>query len=210
MKVAQKQADSGEIISWTLLRSVYPAGEEARADYLISEISEGNPRSSERRFTENMELAGVEISVGEFFGKLNETSTLVARELWRPRIYDGAAEKGNYLTINMMKVKDFEVLSKTTKTWSPLSQEWIKQGVMTGWVFATKRLPSWTETVYGAYSADIYPTLEAAFVSLNVEETFAKGYPGKTFSDFSPELGKARSTATREMWTVVERISKSK
>lgn len=40
-KVAEARIAAGEIISWTLLRAVMPAGEEARSDFMISILSEG-------------------------------------------------------------------------------------------------------------------------------------------------------------------------
>jgi len=210
MKVAQVQADSGEIVSWTLLRSVYPAGQEARADFMISVITKGDPRSRVRSRAENRELAGVKMTTSEYNEKRNALSTLVAAELWRPRIYNGAAENGNYLSLNMMEVKDWDTIGETTQIWSPLSKELIKQGAMTGWIYATKILPSGSETPYAAYTANMYPTYEAAFGSNRMGETFAKIHPDKNIDEYRGKLTKARSIAKRELWAVVERITKSK
>ena len=210
MKVAQMQADSGEIISWTLLRSVYPAGQEARSDFLISTISAGNPKSRARSRTEGRELAGVKMTTSEVNEKRNELSTLVAAELWRPRIYNGAAEIGNYLSLNMMRVKDWDTIGETTKMYSPISKELIKRGALTGWVYATKSFPSGSDTSYAAYSANIYPNLEAAFASNRMMNNFSKVHPNKDINEYRGMLGKARDIANRELWTVVERITKSK
>lgn len=208
MKAAQVRANAGEIVSWSLLRSVYPAGEEARANYLISEISAGPPSSFKTGFKEALEASGSEMSHYEVISKRNDLATLVTSELWRPRIYEGAAEKGNYLTINMMKVKNRDILAKNTTKWSPLSQEWIKQGAMTGWVYATKLAPSGAETPYAAYTSDMYPSFEAAFAGRNLEEVFAKVYPGESMDDYLDGLGEGRAIAKRELWRVVERVTK--
>ena len=150
------------------------------------------------------------MSSGEYFQKRTELSSLVAAELWRPRIYNGSAEKGNYITINMMDVKDWETIGETTSIWSPLSKELINQGGMTGWIYATKMLPGGAETPYEAYTGNMYPTMEAAFASFSMSETFAKVHPDKNIDEYRGKLTKARSIAKRELWTVVERITKTK
>lgn len=58
MKVAQVRADAGEIVSWTLLRSVYPAGEEARADYVMRWLSTGlRTQTLERELDEESKIS---------------------------------------------------------------------------------------------------------------------------------------------------------
>lgn len=209
MKIAQMRADSGEIISWTLLRSRYPTGQADRADYIISVISSGNPKSNSSTFAERMESAGVDMSWEEYVAKRRETSSLVDVELWRPRIYNGETQVGNFLTLNLMKVHDWEKIGETTNTWSPMSKEMIKNGSMTAWVFGTKMMPSGSETLYSAYSADIYPSLEAAFASRNTNEIIDKVHPNLDRDAYRVKLREARDVAKREMWEVVERVTKS-
>ncbi len=150
------------------------------------------------------------MSSQEYFEKRNATSSLVAAELWRPRIYNGAAEKGNYLSINMMEVKDWDAIGETTKMFSEISKEFIKNGSMSGWVYATKSFPSGTDTAYPAYSANIYPNIEKAFDRNRMSGVFSKAHPGKDVDEYRELLGKARNIASRELWTVVERVTKSK
>ncbi len=213
MKTAQVRADAGEILSWTLLRSVYPAGQEARADYLISVIYEGPARTPQTR--EQMESAlkkvGVTMKIDDFYAKRTSLITLVASEMWRPQVRVAAPKKGHFLHLNLMKVLDAPAYTDFEKTvWRPLAEEWVKQGAMSGWVFATKMLPAGTETAYSAYSADMYPTWDAAFAARPTEATFAKVHPGKSYTEFSASIPKLRNLARRELWEVVERVEKKK
>jgi hypothetical protein len=210
MKSAQVRADTGQIISWTLLSSQYPAGAEARADYMISEITAGNPKSSPPGSREkNWKAAGITMPWEEFSAKRDEYSQLVASELWRPRVYNGSAQKDGYLVVNYMKVPDGEKYDAFERNvWSPLSQEWIKQGAMTGWLYATKMLPGGSETVYTARTVDMYPSLEAVFASRKFDETFAKVHPGKKVDEVMNGLDKLRELGRRELWRVVERVTK--
>jgi len=209
MKAAQVRADAGEIISWTVLSCQYPAGSEARADYMISEISAGNPKSGGMPRTDVWQKAGITMKYEDFMAKRRETGHLVASELWRPRIYNGSAQKGNYMTVNYMKVPnqkkydDFE-----RNVWSPLSKEWIKQGAMTGWLYATKMAPSGSDEAYTVRTVDMYPSLEAVYADRKFDETFAKVHPGKKVDEVMGDLNKLRDLARRELWRVVERVTK--
>lgn len=209
MKTAQVRADAGEIISWTVLSCQYPAGEEARSDYMISEIFAGNPKSGGMSMADQLKAAGITMTQEEINAKRRELSHVVAMELWRPRIYNGSANKGDYLTVNHMKVLDAEKYAAFERNvWSPLSQEWIKQGAMTGWFYATKLLPTGTDTKYTTRTVDMYPSLEAVFADRKFDETFAKAHPGKKMDETMADLGKLRELGSRELWRVVERVTK--
>ena len=214
MKTAQVRADAGEIVSWSLLRSVFPAGEEARANYVISIISEGSPKSAGSRsaFEEQLKKAGVTMSATEYYAKRGSITTLVASELWRIRERVGAPAKGHYLFLNSMRVHDAAAYNDfESNVWRPLAAERIKRGEMSGWIFATKMMPSGSDTVYTAYSADIYPSYEAAFKrTSSTQEVFAAAHPGKNYEQTMLGYTKLRDLAKREMWVVVERIEKTK
>jgi hypothetical protein len=211
MKAAQVRANAGEIVSWTLLRSVYPAGQEARADYMVSVITEGPPHAERTDLENNLKKAGVKLSVDEFYAKRNSLSSLVATEMWMPRSRVAAPHKGHYLFINFMKVHDFTAYVEfENSVWRPIAEEWVKQGKMSGWIFSTKVLPSGTDTTYSAYSADMFPSWEAAFASRSAQDVFAKVHAGKNYQDTMSPMSKLRSLARREMWVVVERVEKKR
>ena len=213
MKTAQVRADAGEILSWTLLRSVFPAGEEARADYVISVLTEGPPRrpTGDTGLEADLKKAGIKMTANEYWSKRAGVVSRVASELWRIRERVAAPQKGHYLHLNFMKVHDAAAYNDfEAKVWRPIAESWVKEGAMSGWLYATKILPTGTDTVYSAYSADMYPTWEAAFASRSLQATFEKIHPGKSYQEVSTAMPKLRSLAKRELWVVVERVEKSK
>jgi hypothetical protein len=213
MKTAQVRADAGELMTWTLLRSVFPAGEEARADYLISVVSEGPPRAprGDAGLEADLKKAGLKINADQYWAKRNAIVTRVASELWRIRERVGGTQKGQYLHINYMKVLDAAAYNEfEAKVWRPIAESWVKEGSMSGWIYATKILPTGTDTAYSGYSADMYPTWEAAFAARPLQTAFEKVHPGKSYQEASASMPKLRSLAKRELWVVVERVEKSK
>lgn len=213
MKVAQVRADAGEIITWTLLRSVFPAGEEARADYVISVISEGPPRAptGSSGLEANLKKAGIAMSSNEYWARRDGVVSRVASELWRIRERVAAPQKGHYIYLNFMKVSDATAYNDfEAKVWRPMAEAWVKEGSMSGWLFATKVLPGGSDTAYSAYSADMHPTWDAAFAARSMQAMFEKVHPGKSYQEASSSMPKLRSLAKRELWVVVERVEKSK
>ena len=210
-KVAQTRADAGEILSWTFLRSVMPAGQEARCDYMISTLFEGAPPAPRgpEVFEKALQKAGVNMTASDWTAKANSLSSLVSTEMWRPRIRVGAPQKDHYLFLNYMKVHDApEYNDFEGAVWRPMAEAWVKEGSQSGWVFATKLLPSGTETAYAAYSADIYPTWDAAFKQRSTQATFEKIHSGKNYQQTMDRGFKLRDLARRELSVVVERVAK--
>jgi hypothetical protein len=213
MKTAQVRADAGEILTWTLLRSVFPAGEEARADYVISVITEGPPRrpGGDTALEADLKKAGLKMTADQYWAKRNGVVSRVASELWQIRQRVAAPQKGHYVHLNFMKVHDAAAYNDfEAKVWRPIAESWVKDGSMSGWLYATKILPTGTDTAYTGYSADMYPTWEAAFASRSLQAAFEKVHPGKSYQEASASMPKLRSLAKRELWVVVERVEKAK
>src|SRR5438105_319240 len=77
-KMARTRADDGEILTWMLLRSVFPAGQEARCDYMITTIYNGPPpapRTAEQT-EKTLKKAGVAMTVNEYHARRDSLSTL--------------------------------------------------------------------------------------------------------------------------------------
>ncbi|HTO02778.1 MAG TPA: hypothetical protein VL069_03705 [Opitutus sp.] len=211
IKIAETRVNAGEMISWTMLRAVMPAGSEARADFLISTIYQGPPPAP-LDHSANVALfkkAGLTMSFDEFLAIRNRTSSLVAAELWRPLSRVGTPQKGHYIVINQMKAKDPEAyVNFEQTTWRPIAEQIVKDGGMSGWIFASKQFPSGSETPYTFYTADMYPTWAAIFQPWAGESAFAKAHPGKSFEETFAKLDELRSLAVRELWVVTERVAK--
>lgn len=212
-KLMQSRANVGEIFSWTLLRAVMPVGQEARADYLVSILSEGSPRPplSNPEMDEALKKAGIAMSAEEYIDKRASLTTLVAQEMWRIMSRVGAPQKGHYLVLNHMKVKDAAAYTEFERTvWQPMAEEWVRQGAMSGWIHATKMLPSGTETPYSAYTADMYPSWKTAFAEREpLKSVFEKVHAGKNYNETFENGMKLRELARRELWVVVDRVEKS-
>jgi hypothetical protein len=211
IKIAETRVKAGDIMSWTLLRAVMPAGSEARADYLISTLYEGVPPAPLDRDA-NVALfkkAGLTMSYEAFLAVRDRTSSLAAAELWQPLSRVGAPQKGHYLVINHMKVKDAEAYADFERTiWSPIAEQMVKDGGMSGWIFARKQLPTGSETTYTHYTADMYPTWAAVFQPWGGTTAFAKVHPDKNLDETFDKIGELRSLAVRELWFVTERVAK--
>jgi hypothetical protein len=211
MKVAQMRADAGEILTWSLLGSVMPAGQEARCSHMIATLSEGSPRAplGPEGFEKALQKAGVNMTASDWTAKANSLSSLVSTEMWRHRIRLGAPQKDHYLFLNYMKVHDGpEYNDFENAIWRPMAEAWVKEGSQSGWIFATKVLPSGTETAYTAYSADIYPTWDAVFKQRSTQATFEKIHSGKNYQQTMDRVPKLRDLARRELWVIVERVAK--
>ena len=211
IKTAETRVNSGEIISWTLLQSVMPAGSEARSDYLMSTMYAKLPPAPLDHSGNSalFKKAAIAMSYDEYLAKRDKVSSLVAMEMWKPMRYVGAPQKGHYLFINQMKVKnerDYVAFEETV--WRPIAEHLVKEGKLSGWLFATKVLPEGAETLYSAYTADMFPTWEAVFSDRAVNEAFAKVHPGKNIDETFVGVNELRSLAVRQLWVVRERVAK--
>ncbi|MCC6341473.1 MAG: hypothetical protein IT166_04710 [Bryobacterales bacterium] len=209
LKFMQARADSGEITSWVLLRSVIPAGAEARCDFATLTTHSGSPALPMNRESAAavFRKAGLGISTDEYVAKRNGLSRLVSTEIWRRALLTGHPEKGNYLYTNNMKVHNMKEYAKFERdVWLPMAEEWIKEGGMTGWGVSVAVLPGGADVKYAARSADIFPNWEAAFKPRNLQAMFAKVHAGKDFEETMSGLSKLRDLARRELWVIEESV----
>jgi hypothetical protein len=211
LKLQQMRADAGQIVSWSLLRSVMPAGEDARCDFIQSTLTEAPPNLSLR--TEDLaaalEKARVTMTASEFVARRNSLVRLISSELWRPVIRVGQPQKGNFVYVNYMREHNASEYRKFEHDiWKPMAEEWIKGGTMTGWLFGVKQLPGGTEVKYTAMSADIFPSADAALKWSGIQTMFEKIHPGQNYQETFEHLGKLRSLAERQLFVIEERAAK--
>jgi hypothetical protein len=210
-KLAKVAIDAGSYNTWTLLQSVRPNGEEARCDFEISTLSEGAPPEPNRGqgLAEALSKAGIKMSAADYLGKRDATSHLVSQEIWVMRIRVGTPKKGNYVFQNYMKVKDAAGYSKfENDIWRPMAEGWVQEGSQSAWVLATRFLPSGTDLPYAAYSADIYPDWASVFKSRSTQAVFEKVHTHKDYQDTMSKLGTLRDLARRDLYVIVDRVSK--
>lgn len=210
-KIMQARADAGEIVSWSSLRSVMPAGTEARCDYRSVTMVEGTPPApaGAEEIGRALQKAGIKMTGAEYIAKRDSLYRLVASEMWRPRHRVGAPAKGHYLYLNYMKVhKMADYVKFENDVWKPLAEEWVKEGAQSGWLFSTSFLPGGTEVKYQAVSADIYPSWEALFKTRSGADTFKKVHPGKNYNEVMGSMSGLRDLARRELFVIEQRVAK--
>lgn len=211
-KVAQVQVDAGEIHSWTFMRAVMPAGQDSRADYVVSIVTEGAPSEpvSAEALAAAMAKGGIAMSIPEFIEKRTALATLVSSEMCRIQARAGAPKKGHYLLVNQMKVHDAAAQIDYARTIRrPIAEELVRQGTMSGWMLATRILTVGTETPNLAFSVDMYPTWQALFAPRSIQKVFEKVHAGKDFEHEMSRINKYREVTRRDLWVVVDRVEKS-
>jgi hypothetical protein len=212
-KVAQMRADSGEIISWTLLRAVYPAGKEAAGDYMISTVYPGVPPEPKTgaALSAVYQKAGVRMTTAEATERRNSLSSLVTTEMWRIRERLGASAKGQYMQRNLMRIKDSAGYTGFVNSVSkPVADGLVKAGALSAWSMATKVFPAGTDNAYSAYTVDVFPSWAAVFQPLPYQAAVDKFAPGKTYQELMSGGSKFRDLAVRDLWMVEDRVVKSK
>jgi hypothetical protein len=84
----------------------------------------------------------------------------------------------------------------------------VKEGSQSGWIYATKVLPSGTATDNAAYSVDIHPSWDAAFKQRPTQTMFQKVHAGRDYQLTMARLGKLRDLVQRGLLVVEERVGK--
>lgn len=210
-KLAQMRIDKGTLLSWSLLRTVVPAGDEAPCDYSIVYTAQGSPyQIPGREQTEkDLKAAGVTMSVDQYYQGQYQLAKLASRIIWQNHHRVGTIEKGNHLYLNWMKVHDTPGYVKFEReVWLPMAEAMVKSGTMKAWVFSTKVMPAGAEEPYMAFSADVFADWNAAFGQRGVREAFEKAHPGKNIQDVMSGLNKLRTLARRHLVVVEDRIAK--
>ncbi len=150
-KVIQAEADSGEVSTWFLLRSVIPVGASAECDYLAVAEYPGLP--PEPKGMENLgaslKKAGLTESAQQYVDQRNAMTTLISDNMFRNVAFVGPMNKGNYFLVNYMKVADPEnmgaYIAYEKKVWKPLAEQMAKDGVKSGLSLNVEVLNRWTD-----------------------------------------------------------------
>jgi hypothetical protein len=211
-KLVHVEVDEGEASAAYLLRTVFPGGEEAYCDYITVIVYPGvPPPPGPEHLTGLIKKAGIDMNVDAYDAKVRELAQVVSSELWRPLIIVGAAQKGDYLYLNFMKVHETDAYFGLERNmWKPMAEAFIKDGIMSAWFLVVPFLPSGTAG-YQAVSVDVFPSWEKALKGIyEVEkDTFKRVHPNMQMSDFEAKIMKARDLDRRYLLTVEEKITSS-
>jgi hypothetical protein len=210
LKANAHLVSTGRVTSFSVLRAVIPQGEEARCDYMTVTAYAGAPPLplAPGEQEKILQAVGVNMSWVHFLAKRNELSKLVATELWTTRERVGTYQKGDYLYLNRMHVKNrADYVKFEHDVWRPLAESMIKEGGLKAWSFNTLVLPSGTDVHITAVSADIFGSWEAVFKQNALADSWKKVHPGKNLDQTMDGLSKLRDLARRDLFVVQERVT---
>lgn len=214
-KIAQLRANSGEIVSWTVLRSVIPYGTAAKADYLLITSYKGYPTAAKSGDLAEADRikSGSKLPYADYVRQMSAISTYVSAEIWQ---YSAAAgghpQVGDYVLSNSMRVSDSAALTKfENELMKPVAEKAAAAGAIRSWRYYTKLMPSGSDVEYMARTDDIVTSFDGAFTLSQVwSKTIAEVHKGKDFSGLMAEAAKSRKLALREVFQVTMRVEAQK
>lgn len=217
-KVLQAEADSGELSTWFLLRSVIPVGASAECDYLAVAMYPGlppEPTNGLEHLAAAAKKAGLTESAQQFVDQRNAMTTLISDNMFRNVALVGTMKKGDYFRVNYMKVADPEnmgaYIAYEKKVWQPLAEQMTKDGVSSGWSLNVQVLPRGSELAYDAVTVDVYPTWDSVFQSdPQFAARFSKVHPNMDLGTTMESYDKMRSIVTTELYSVADMVTPAK
>lgn len=211
-KVAQFRVNSGEISSWTVLRSMIPNGTSAKVDYRVITTYKGYPAElkSDAQNEADRLKSGSKMPYPEILRQLRNVATLVSTEIWHYGVStNGHAKVGDYVLSNYMRVSSLKTLAQyETQYIKPMQDQAVAAGSIRSWRFFTKMLPAGTDVDYMARTDDILPSFASVFTLSAIHAKAAsEAHKGKDFSGLIAEVAQARKMGSRELSQVIMRAS---
>jgi len=213
-KLAKYRVDNGMVAGFTVSQAVFPAGQAAMCDYLISYGSNGFPQEppTPEQTDADYKKAGINMTRQERTAKLNELTYLVKTELWR-RVDSagGTVAKGNYYRVNYFNVKPAmgaDWVANQSNGWKQLAEAGAAEVPGTAWSVWFLAMPGGQSLPYNARTIDVFPTWDAMGKGLPVRALWNKAHPNV---DYTTHMNKLNALAERpriDVYRVVERITK--
>jgi hypothetical protein len=217
-KVVQAEADSGELSTWFLLRSVIPDGTSAECDYLVVAMYPGlppQPSNGLEHLAATLKKAGLTESAQQFVDQREALTTLVSNNMFQNVAVVGTVKKGDYFRVNYMQVADPNDLGSymryEMKVWLPLAEQMAKDGVKSGWSLNVEVLPRGSDLPYDAVTVDVYPTWDSVFQpDPQFAARFSKVHPDMDLGTTMETYDKMRSIVTTELYSVEDMVTPAK
>jgi len=166
LKFEQSRVDSGAISAWVALRTVIPAGRDARCDYAFVTFYSGMPNApmGDEEMTAALKKAGISTSLDQMRQQRDAAGYLVYNSISRTALHVGGAKKGDYIVVNEMSVPDVGAwIANEKKLWQPIFEDGVKDGSVDGWSVVEQFLPRGAKDQGTSYTVDIYPSWDAMF-----------------------------------------------
>ena len=157
-----------------------------------------------------LKKAGLTMTAKEYVDQRNSVVQLQLSELWENVNALGTLQKGDYVVLNHMKVfNSTEWIAFEKKTWQPLAESMVKDGLMRGW-FVNVPVFGGSDVKYQGSTVDVYPNWEALFKDPGITERFKQAHPGKDLNQTLDAAEKLRSIGLRDVLTVEDAVAPAK
>ena len=216
-RFAQARVDSGLLTTWLLLGSVLPSGRENECDYQVVAFYPGVPPKplEAEEMDALMKKAGVALTAEQYSQSRNAVSELATNGMFQMVVQTGSAQKGDYLSLNYLKLKDPVMqnyqkwIDMETKAWKPMSEFLNKEGVTRGWSVDARTIPDGAALAFDGLTVDVYPSWEAYFKLQSdpkFPEYWKKVHPDMDIDATFAEYDKYRTVVREELWVVEDMV----
>jgi len=213
-KYVKVLVDSGRLSSYFLIRAVTPAGSASPCDYFMVAFYPGLPPEplDVADLGPALKKAGLSMTAEEWIAHRDSMSTLVTTGLWQNYAAVGSMQKGDYIVVNEGKAAEVgEWVAYEKKTWQPLAEQLMKEGLIRGWSVNVLVLPQrGSEIRTNGVTVDVYPSWDAV-VKMMTDPEFAnrwhKIHPDMEIQAGLEHFDKLRNNLTANLFKVADMIS---
>jgi hypothetical protein len=165
-KLEQSFVDSGVVSMALELRTVIPAGAEAKCDYVFVQFYPGLPPApmSDAETAAALNKAGISLSQAQWREEENNLRYLVSNSIARSAVSVGRTKAGDYIVVNDMEVPDTGAwIADQKKLWQPIFEDAVKTGAMDGWSATEQFMPRGEKDQNITGTVDIYPDWKSVY-----------------------------------------------
>jgi hypothetical protein len=195
-----------QLHSWVFARSVIPAGEEARCDFLLLDAYEGFPS---RPIDPYLEKAGGIMATDGWQTRAATQSKLVSVELWQDLDKTGTVEAGSYLRVNQIKnpAGEFDSWARMqTEIWKPVHEARIRDGDFQGWLASRVIMPSGADWPNPARTISVFANWKSLSRPARYRELIPVVHPGKNPDEILSRIASLQQILRTELFEVIELI----
>ena len=198
------QVEKGQMYSWGFARSVIPAGEEARCDFLLFDVYEGFPPQPIDPY---FEKAGGLMATDGWQTRAASQSKLVSVELWQDLDKTGSVETGSYLRVNQIKTGEFDNWARMqSEIWKPVHEARIRDGDFQGWLASRVIMPSGADWPNPARTISVFADWKSLNRPARYRELMPAVHPGKNPEEILTGIANLQEILRTEVFEVIELI----
>ena len=213
-KVAQSRVDSGDVVTWYLLRATMPVGKSAECDYITVSVYPGAPPEppNAEKMSAVLKKAGVAMTGAEYVARRDSVSTLISSSLYQNVASVGKANKGGYVAVNYMKTSNINAWVKFEKEfWKPVAEAMVKDGVASGWSLNLRAFGLESDLPYQGVTVDVYSNWDAMFKDdPQFVDRFKKVHPDMDMNTWDDKVEKTRTMVRSELYAIEDMITSGK